>query len=184
MKGGLFFLVGNSGSGKDSVLEKAKELWPKEKDPFYIPERVITRPPHPSEKFISVSEQEFREMQAHGKFCFMWKSYGLFYGIPRKILDMIHGQNIVIVNVSRQIIHEAKKQFPDLKIIFIKVPFAITKERILSRGREIEQDPVFQERIERAEKNQNLPEADFTIDNSGDLEAAGNQLRNYLLKYA
>ncbi len=106
------------------------------------------------------------------------------YGVPIEIEDWLKKGELVVVNVSRSIIESAKKQYPDLKVIFVKVPFEITVKRIKSRGRESEDDPVFQKRIERAKKKQDLPSADFVVENVGPLEENAAILKNYLLKYA
>ena len=85
----------------------------------------------------------------------------------------------VIVNVSRTIIDEARNEYMNLKVIFIEVPFEITVQRIKERG--IESEKLLKERIERAKTHQKLPEADFLVDNSGNLKDAIDQFLNYLI---
>ena len=43
---------------------------------------------------------------------------------------------------------------------------------------------MFKERIKRAKKNQNFPDADIIIDNSGDLQIAVKNFRKHILPYA
>jgi ribose 1,5-bisphosphokinase len=181
IQGQLIFLVGNSGSGKDSLLKAALENWPEDIPEVRIPRRYITRPPHETEPFYSVSEEEFHKLDNQGKFCLTWHIYDLYYGVPKEILDWIDQGALVVVNVSRSIISEAKMKYPNLKVIFVKVPFEVTLQRIKSRGRESEDDPVFQKRVERARKNQDFPTADFIVDNAGDLLIGASKLREYLL---
>ena len=52
-------------------------------------------------------------------------------------------------------------------------------QRIKDRKRESE--VLLKERIERARKNQKFPEADFTINNAGELDDAVNNCLTYLL---
>ena len=182
--GHLFFLVGNSGSGKDSLLREAMEQWPENYCPVRIPQRYITRPPHETEPFISVTSKEFKTMKQEGKFCLSWHIYDLDYGVPLEVLDWLKNGDLVVVNVSRSIIPEARKQYPELKVIFVQVPFEITLGRIKSRGRESEDDPVFKARVERARSHQSMPDADFIVGNIGALEIGGKKLKDYLIRFA
>ncbi len=176
----LFFIVGNSGSGKDSLIQEVIENYPPELKKIKIPKRVITRPPSPeTEDYISVDEQAFLEWKNKGEFALTWCIYGLHYGIRKEILDWMAAGHPVIINVSRKIIETARKQFNNLKVIFVYVPFEITASRIKERAREDED--AMQARLERARENQNLPGADFVVDNSGDLKTAAETLLKYIL---
>jgi ribose 1,5-bisphosphokinase len=145
-----------------------------------IPVRVITRPPSPeTEDYESVDDETFLKWKEEGKFALTWFIYGFHYGIRTQILDWLKLGHPVIINVSRKIIGRARKQFENLKVIFVHVPFEITATRIKDRGREDEE--AMQARLERARKNQNLPSADFVVDNSGDLKIAAKTMLDYIL---
>ncbi|MHA1519256.1 MAG: hypothetical protein ACTSRK_03645 [Promethearchaeota archaeon] len=184
--GVLFLVVGNSGSGKDSVIAGVKSMW-NLNNPMLpsikVPKRFITRPSHESEDFVSITSEDFKIMKDEDKFAFWWHIYELDYGVPASIFDWLKEGSFVLVNVSRNIISQVKYQIPKTQIVFVKVPFEVTKARILSRGRENPDDPVFQARIERARDRQNLPEADIVIDNTGDLEIAVSDLAEKLRQY-
>ena len=60
--GRLFLIVGNSGSGKDSLLAEVLTRWPISEKPIRIPQRYITRPAHDSEQYISVTTREFGDL--------------------------------------------------------------------------------------------------------------------------
>ena len=181
--GQLFFIVGNAGSGKDALLSEVLLRWPASARPIHIPQRTVSRPPHDSEPYISVTPDVFEKLKRHNNFFLTWHIYGTSYGIPIAIPEWLENGHHVIVNVSRASIGQARTRIPDLKVIFVKVPFEITLIRLKSRGRELEDDPVFQQRLQRAKENQILEEADFTIDNSCSLEAAATKLLNYLLSF-
>ncbi len=183
-QGQLVFLVGNSGSGKDSLLKEAIKNWPPFASPIKIPRRFITRSPHDSEPFHSLSKQEFIELKQKNFFCLTWHIYGLDYGISNEIDDWLKYGDIVIINVSRSIIAQAKNKYPDLKVVFIKVPFEVTLNRIKQRGRESEDDPIFKARLERAKINQDIPDADFIIENTNSIQTGGLKLRDYLLQFS
>ncbi len=176
----LYLLIGNSGSGKDSLINWVLEHWPSSELAPIVPTRFITRPPSPeTEEFKSISESKFKELSKVGAFSLHWKSYDIYYGIRTEIEEILTQGRSVLVNVSRQIVTEARTQFPNVCVIFVEVPFLITESRIRARGREHGED--LEERLKRARQNQDFPSADFVIDNSGDLDAAGRQLLNILL---
>ncbi len=176
----LFFIVGNSGSGKDSLVQQVIDTYPPNQKEIKIPVRVITRPPSPeTEDYESVDEETFQKWEKEGKFVLTWFIYGLHYGIRTEIIDWMKDGHPVIINVSRKIIEAARTRFENLRVIFVQVPFEITAARIRERGRE--NQVAMQARLERARKNQVFPGADCVIDNSGDLESAGKDLLDYIL---
>ena len=178
----LFLVVGNSGSGKDSIITGAIEKHNKliqSEHILYSPKRYITRPPSETENNIPLTPEEFEKMDAKGKFALKWYIYGLHYGVPIKIENLLKKVKSVIINVSRTIIPEARETYKNLKVIFVKVPFEITLQRIKNRGRETDEE--LQKRIQRAKTHQSFPDADFVVDNSGDLEDAIDQFLEYVL---
>ena len=176
----LFLIVGNSGSGKDSLIQAVKNKFSIQNKEIKVPIRVITRPASPdTEDFESISEEAFNKLKIKGEFALDWHIYGLYYGVRKNIELWISQGHPVLINVSRNILIDAKQKYPDLKIIFVKVPFEITANRIKERGRE---DPEsMKKRLERARSNQNLPYADFVVDNSGDLEEAAEKMLKYII---
>ena len=183
MVGHCFIVVGNSGSGKDSLIAWALANYPKDVKPIYIPKRFITRSPHESEPFISITPEEFQNKSNKGGFVLEWHIYGLSYGLGYDVVEKLKEGYNAIINISRAVIPEAKARIPSCKVVFVKVPFETTMERIKSRGREAENDPVFKERIERAKNMQDLPDADFVVENTGTIEEGGRKLLEYLLRF-
>ncbi len=177
--GTLFLVVGNSGSGKDSIIKAVLERYPSDLKSIRLTQRYITRPPSEDEDNISISPEEFREMSKQGKFALEWHIYGLDYGVPIEIDSWLKKGHPVLVNVSRTIVKKACEIYRNLKIIFIEVPFEITLKRLKARARE--SGKRLEERIERAKKNQKFSDADFIVDNSEELENAINQFLNYLV---
>jgi len=178
--GVLFLIVGNSGAGKDAIISGLINKYPSNLKKIYAPQRYITRAPSETEKNISISPLEFREMKEDGKFAFKWHIYNLDYGVHIEIEDWLRNGHPVIINVSRTIVNEAKEKYKNIKVIFIDVPFELTYKRIKDRKRESKE--LLNERIERAKNNQKFPEADFIVDNSGKLDDAINQLLEYIIK--
>ncbi|MCK4286123.1 MAG: hypothetical protein KAX18_07960, partial [Candidatus Lokiarchaeota archaeon] len=176
--GTLFLIVGNSGSGKDSIITGVVKEFPLNLKQIFAPKRYITRPPSESENNTSVTPQEFRELEEKGKFALKWYIYKLHYGIPIEIENLLKKGHPVIINVSRTIVKEAREKYANIKVVFIEVPFEITYQRIKNRKRE--SDELLRERIERAKKNSSFPEADYVIDNSRDIVDAITQCLNYV----
>lgn len=179
--GTLFLVVGNSGSGKDSLIQWVVQHWPKDRIAPLTPTRVITRPPSPeTESYESVSEDEFQQLSKTSTFSLQWKSYNIYYGVRRDIEAVLTQGRSVLVNVSREIVEATRKKFPNVCVIFVRVPFHIIEARIRERGRE--QGLHLEERIERARQNQDFPTANYIIDNSGDLAIAGEKFIKIILE--
>lgn len=177
--GPLFLVVGNSGSGKDSIITGIIKAYPSRLKRIYAPKRFITRPPSKTEKNITITIEEFQKMEEKGTFALTWHIYKLYYGIPIEIEDWLKEGNPVLLNVSRTIVEKARKIYENLKVVFIYVPLEITVDRLKDRGRETL--GLLQERIERAKNNQLFPEADLVIDNSGKLDDAINQCLDFII---
>ncbi|MFO8019822.1 MAG: phosphonate metabolism protein/1,5-bisphosphokinase (PRPP-forming) PhnN [Promethearchaeia archaeon] len=178
--GTLFLVVGNSGSGKDSIISEALKKYPKNLKTLHGVKRYITRPASEYEKNISVTEKEFKKMKKAGDFALSWHIYHLYYGVPIQIDEWLQKGEPVVVNVSRTIIDDARTKYANLKVIFIKVPFEITLKRIKERGRE--DGEQLEERIERAKTHQTCDNADYVVDNSSKLEDAIDQFLDIIIK--
>jgi len=179
-QGYLFLVVGNSGSGKDSIIKGALKKYPPDLKKLYAPKRYITRPPSETEDNFSVSPEEFKIMSKKREFALEWHIYGLDYGIPIEIDDLLKKGHPVAVNVSREIVPKARELYENIKVIFIEVPLEITLKRLKERARE--KGIGLNERIERARNNQSYPQADFIVNNSGKLNDAIDAFLDYLVK--
>ena len=177
----MFLVVGNSGSGKDSIISGVIKKYSSNFKKIHRSKRYITRSASEFEDNLSINGKEFKEMKKQGKFALNWEIYGLQYGVPIEIDEWLENGHDVIVNASRTIINEARALYENLKVVFIEVPLKITIERIKSRGREFGKS--LEERIQRAKNNQKLVNADFVVNNSGKLEDAIDEFIAYLLEF-
>ncbi len=177
--GKLVLVVGNSGSGKDSIMKGVKERYPSDLISLYLTQRYITRPYSDTEDNIAVTPEDFKIMSLQGEFVLEWHIYGLDYGVPIEIDEWLKKGHPVLVNVSRSIVKKARKIYQNIVVVFIDVPFEITLKRVKERARE--SGVRLEERILRARQNQYIPDADFIVDNSGDLEDAINEFLSYLI---
>jgi ribose 1,5-bisphosphokinase len=134
--GRIVFIVGASGAGKDSLLRYAAAKLAGDKC-FAFPHRVITRQSVPeAESHDSMTPDEFGRTAGQGGFALSWEAHGLSYGIPSAIDDDLACGRTVAVNVSRNILADAARRYPDHLIISVEAPADILKERLAARGRE------------------------------------------------
>lgn len=178
MAGRLIYLIGPSGSGKDSLLDAARNRW-SEHGPRIV-RRVITRSAESvGEAAQGVSPELFAQMQAQGAFALSWQANGLAYGIPREIDDWLAAGIDVLVNGSRGHLAQARAQYPQLQVVLLTVNEDVLRQRLLARGREslaeIEQRLARNARFNEGVLAGNHPSVAL-IDNSGPLDLALQRL--------
>jgi phosphonate metabolism protein PhnN/1,5-bisphosphokinase (PRPP-forming) len=157
LPGKLVLVVGPSGAGKDSLLRQAAEHLA-DNQRIVFPRRAITRPnSDATEDHDSLTTDGFRTAEENGDFALSWEAHGLHYGIPSSIRRDLGAGRLVAVNVSRTVIPEAGRRFPNLGVLHISAPAAVIAERLARRGRETAADiasrigrepPHFEDRYE------------------------------------
>ncbi len=135
MQGRLIYLMGPSGSGKDSLLQAARA--PLEAHGCRFARRVITRSAESvGEDALGVTPTEFERLEGEGAFALSWRANGLAYGIPREIEDWLSAGQDVLINGSRGHLEAARQRYPDLLAVLLQVDEAVLRQRLLARGRE------------------------------------------------
>lgn len=134
--GTLFFVVGPSGSGKDTLIDGARTVL-EPTDRYVFARRVVTRPAgSPGEDHESATEEDFARSVALGNFLISWNAHGLHYGLPASLMVALErGQN-VIANGSRAVITELVERVPRLVVVEVVAPPELLAARIAGRGRE------------------------------------------------
>ena len=175
-RGRLIYLMGPSGSGKDSVLDAARAAL--QQRGVEVARRVITRSAEArGEDAVAVTPERFLEMKTQGAFALDWAANGLSYGIPREVDDWLHGGKSVLVNGSREYLPIAARMYPGLLPVMLIVSTPVLRERLRRRGREGMEE--IEARLERNERllgtAQQLAQAGeggdlLVLDNSGPLE--------------
>jgi ribose 1,5-bisphosphokinase len=181
-EGCLFYLIGPSGSGKDSLISYARKRL-KSDDAVHFARRYITRPPQENgENHVALSAAEFTHRLTKGFFAMHWQSHGFHYGIGVEIDLWLSKGCRVLVNGSRSYLPSAKDRYPDLKVILIDVSPAELKRRLEARGRETAEQ--VRARLERNRQLKKTMTGNISgmilIDNSGALETAGEMLVRHL----
>lgn len=176
--GRLIYLMGPSGSGKDSVIDQARA----ELKALGVPvaRRVITRSAEAvGEEAHSVSLPQFLALRERGAFALDWQANGLHYGIPAGIDGWLAAGRWVLVNGSRAHLPSARLKYPDLLPILLVVDPGVLLGRLVGRGRE-----SAEEIEQRLARNDLLPDAlDAEIrclDNSTTLADAAQRLLSLL----
>ena len=85
MIGPLAYVMGPSGAGKDSVLERARAMLPPDA-PVAFAHRYITRPADVGgENHVALSRAEFALRRGRGLFTYHWHAHGNDYGVGCEI---------------------------------------------------------------------------------------------------
>ncbi|WP_242169129.1 MULTISPECIES: phosphonate metabolism protein/1,5-bisphosphokinase (PRPP-forming) PhnN [unclassified Pseudomonas] len=172
MAGRLIYLIGPSGSGKDSLLDAARPRLAERG--CRIVRRVITRSAEAvGEAAQGVSPEQFAAMDAEGAFALSWHANGLSYGIPKAIDAWLAAGDDVLVNGSRAYLAQTRVLYPTVLVLLLTVDQAVLRQRLIARGRE--SLAQIEERLARnaqftAELISDNSSGLFVLDNSGPLD--------------
>lgn len=181
MPGRLIYLMGPSGSGKDTILQGLCQLMGTR---CYLAPRLITRPETSTERgSIAVSESEFVRLECAGALAMSWRANGLAYGVPEVINDRLAVGCNVLVNGSRGYLPEARRRYRTLVPVLLSVQEDALHQRLVARGRETEDQ--IRRRLNRNAQYIELAKSPsetgiLVLDNSGAPEDAIQALHNFL----
>jgi ribose 1,5-bisphosphokinase len=177
-EGRLYYVMGPSGVGKDSVLGWVRAHGVSHD--VLCAHRYITRPAGAGgENHVALSDAEFASRAHRGLFSLTWQAHGLHYGIGREVEHWLERGARVLVNGSRDAYPQACERFPALQPVLITASRETMARRLASRGRETSQDIAA--RLARSDAYQ-VPAGTLVIFNDGDLGEAGNALLNAITK--
>ncbi|WP_454566108.1 phosphonate metabolism protein/1,5-bisphosphokinase (PRPP-forming) PhnN [Pseudomonas sp. AIG] len=176
MDGKLIYLMGPSGSGKDSLIEAARvSLRALDCE---VMRRVITRSAESvGEDAVGVTPEEFERREYAGEFSLAWRANGLAYGIPVEMDQRLHAGQHVLVNGSRANLRQALERYPALLPVLLTVRDEVLRERLCRRGREtLEQIDARLARNALFKDRRSSDGPVHHIDNSGNLAEAVSDL--------
>lgn len=171
----LFYVIGASGVGKDSVLRYARNNTPKT-FPTVFAHRYITRPANAGgENHIALTHKEFIDREKMGCFAMHWNSHNTCYGVGIEINQWLAKGISVVVNGSRGYLNRAASKYDELIPVLITADKIHLKQRLIERGREtmeeIEQRLLLGELLDKQTIHPNL----VRIENNSEIEDAGSQ---------
>lgn len=182
MAGSLFYVIGPSGAGKDSIIEGSLAALPAEL-PIIRAHRYITRPACAGgENHVELTPDDFIRRRNAGLFLFCWESHGYAYGIGREVVFWLEAGFNVIMNGSRAYLEEAVEKWSELVPILITLDVGVLRSRLEARGRESPDE--IESRLERAQAFAvNHPRL-MVVENNGPLEDAVNRMCQVLRRAA
>ncbi|SFV06818.1 ribose 1,5-bisphosphokinase [Methylobacterium sp. 174MFSha1.1] len=173
--GGFVLVVGPSGAGKDTLLRLAREALAGE--PRYVfPRRLVTRPPSEHEDNEPIGEAEFRAGEAAGRFALSWRAHDLGYALPATTASLAHAGHVVVCNVSRRVVAEARRRLPGVTVVEVTAPPEVLAARLAARGRP--EDGDLGARLSRSAP----VTADLVVMNDGPPETGAEKLLAHLRK--
>ncbi len=180
MTGPLVYVMGPSGAGKDSVMNRARALLPAGA-PVFFAHRYITRPAGAGgENHVALSEAEFALRRDHGLFAFDWEAHGNRYAIGCEI-EAWRGLGLtVVVSGSREHFLKADGLDHDTHPVLITAPASRLAERLAKRGRE--DSDAAAERLGRSSAYEIADRRLVTIVNDGALDAAAGAFISLLAR--
>jgi len=179
---GLFVaVVGPSGVGKDSLIRAVAARFLD--DPgFLVVRRVITRASDAHEEHDTLDLAAFEAARSAGRFALTWGAHGLYYGIPVEVDAALAAGKIVVGNLSRGAVGEARRRWPEVLAALVTARPETLAARLAERGREGAEDR--RDRLNRTLRESFAFEPDAAIDNDGPLEAAAKELLGLILRRA
>jgi ribose 1,5-bisphosphokinase len=121
MAGTLIYLIGPSGSGKDTLINLVRQQLGQECDVCFA-HRYISRPASAGgENHVALTEGEFLARQRAGLFAMSWASHGCHYGIGIEINQWLAKGLTVVLNGSRGYLDSALKDYPELRPVLVDV---------------------------------------------------------------
>ncbi|OZI31375.1 phosphonate metabolism protein/1,5-bisphosphokinase (PRPP-forming) PhnN [Bordetella genomosp. 10] len=171
----LVYVMGASGSGKDTLLRLARARL-QSQDRVLVAHRYITRPAGADEASVYLEPAEHARRAALGCFALHWASHGLAYGIGVEIDAWMDAGITVLVNGSRAYLPQACARYPGLCAVTVHVDPHVLRDRLVHRGRESAGDIAA--RVARAQAVFDIPQEceTATVDNNGDAGDAAAEL--------
>lgn len=175
--GALVLVVGPSGAGKDTLLGAAQKMLGGNGS-IVFPRRAVTRASSAFENNEAITREDFDRAVAAGAYALWWRAHDHGYGITRAIDEEIGAGRIVVVNVSRTVIGDARQRYQRVAVVLITAPADVLAARLAARGRESDSD--LGGRLQRASLGTEI-EPDLMICNVGAVEDGALQLANFIL---
>lgn len=177
--GQLYYVIGPSGAGKDSIISALREQFVED---LVVAHRYITRAADAGgENHVELSDDEFFIRYSRNMFAMSWQAHGMSYGIGQEVYQWMDAGLSVVVNGSRAYLDAARDLFGERLVpVVVSVNPEVLEARLRARGRESEAEIAL--RLQRAAdyyidsaSGSSAPNNTLCIDNSGTLEQSITQ---------
>ncbi len=180
--GKIFYIMGASGAGKDSLIRYASKHLDNQKSIMFA-KRYITRCADIGEygNHIHISPRDFDLLLKKNHFAMYWNRHGFQYGIGKEIDRWLEKGKSVVINGSRQYFSQALKDYPGMHAILVKADRNLLLQRLQARQRE--SPKKIEERMQQNNDVFRFEEQDkrFTIiKNDDSLKIAGEKFLKIL----
>ncbi len=134
--GTLVLVVGPSGVGKDTLIRGASHALGNDKR-FVFVRRLVTQATNvEQEEHDAIAADVFQQMDEGGRFALSWDAHNLRYALPLSLdTDLALGK-VVVANVSRHVVAEARAKYPACAVVLISAEISRRAERLTLQGRE------------------------------------------------
>lgn len=178
----LIYVVGASGSGKDSLMRRARQELTCHQHIVFAHRYITRKASDSNENHIELSEPEFIARKAMGLFAMCWESHTYRYGIGIEINQWLSKGCTVVLNGSREYLLQARERYPELLSVCIDVPHTILEKRLKDRQRENAEE--IQARLHRNLVLKKASPVDVTLNNEGTIEEGGHFLSRLILNHS
>lgn len=176
---GIFVaVVGPSGAGKDTLLRGARARLAGRSGIQFV-RRVVTRAADPAhEDHVGILPAEFEQGMRRGAFALHWQANGHDYGLPASIDVPFAAGRVVVANLSRAVVAQARARYGRLAVVHVTAPPQVLAARLAGRGRETA--GAMAARLARAPGLGVDPELVLQIDNGQPVEIGTRLLADLL----
>lgn len=177
-RGRLIYLIGASGSGKDSLMRYARQRLADQ--PVLFAHRYITRALHDgAEDHIVLSPGEFLCRRDSDLFAMHWQAHGFDYGIGIEI-DVWRDRGLtVVVNGARRYLPTLRRICPEAGVVWVTADQTVRAVRLTARARE--SATQINDRL-HVDVGVEPASCDAVINNNGPIEVAGDALVALLMQ--
>lgn len=164
--GKLVIVTGPSGAGKDSVINKVKELGLAFGQVTTTSTRPMRATEHEGDPYFFIAKDDFEARVQANEFIEWAEVYGNLYGSTKTELDRkLQENDVVIVKVDPQGARSFKAIKPEAMTIFIMPPsYEYLEKRLINR--ETDTPAVIKQRLATAQRElENLLDWDYLVVN-------------------
>ena len=164
--GKIYYMMGKSASGKDTLYKEVRERCPQLKSVILYTTRPIRNGETDGVEYFFVTKEEFEAKIAQDGLLEYANYVGNYYGTPKAYVEeQLAAGKDVILEIEIQGALQIKERFPEALLLFVSAPSAdVLRERLV--GRATETADVIEKRLCRAaEESEGIEKYEYLIIN-------------------